>query len=225
MKRRLLLATVLSLAAGLVTLGMAVGAKPADPVPWPIFRVTLEGPRLIVEPANLPVNTTAWWSIVAQSDKAIDLYLNAAHEGKGYSIRYTLPLGGQPGPQPKPEPQPDPKPKPDPNPQPVPQKLACVVVEESKARTPEQGIVLASPKVRALFKGSDFRIYDPVADSGQWRVPPTDLAPYVERAKGKTLPQVYLVDEKGIIRYENGLPKTVADFEALVESILKGVSK
>ena len=120
-------------------------------------------------------------------------------DGKIKFAYYTLTRKDSPNPNPQPDPKPDPLPP--------PAELLAIVVEETAERTPQQGIVLASAKLRALFPKL-FRVTDKDSDSA-------DVKPYIERAKGKTLPMLWLVDAKGTVYFEGALPATVAAFEAL----------
>lgn len=103
-----------------------------------------------------------------------------------------------------------------PLPPPVPSELWGVVIEETTERTPQQAIVLASPEVRALFDKGEFRVIDDDTPVG------ADLRPYLDRAKGKKLPQLYLVDSKGTVCYEGPLPATVAEMKSLVAKYKPG---
>jgi hypothetical protein len=130
---------------------------------------------------------------------------------------YTVTRKPDPNPQPNPNPNPQPDPKPDPKPTPV-ENLWGIVIEESAERTPAQAALLTSPKVRSLFREGEFRIIDPIDDTGK-RVPVApDMKPYVERALDGTqkLPVLFLVDSKGTIFYEGSPPATVAEMETLV---------
>lgn len=116
---------------------------------------------------------------------------------------------------PSPEPSPEPEPQPDPTP---PAELWGAVIEESKARTPEQGAVLASPEVRALFPAERFQVLDPVKDDGSVVTVPDDLKPYVERAMASKAkwPMLFLASPTGTIYYEGTLPVTVEAMKTLV---------
>jgi hypothetical protein len=95
--------------------------------------------------------------------------------------------------------------------------LWAIVVEESAERTPAQGIVLASPKVRALFPAAGgFRLVDKDSKVD------AALQPYVDRAKGQKLPVCFLVAPTGQVYYEGALPATVDAMTALVAKIKGG---
>jgi hypothetical protein len=141
--------------------------------------------------------------------------------GRPGSASYVLPLAfeGAPGPTPGPTPVPPTPIPPTPIPPPTPPAdLWGVVVEESSARTPAQGIVLLSPKVRALFRPQEFRLLD--------KDPPAtpDMQPWINlaKAKGLTLPVLFLFDSKGVVYYQGDLPATVAAMETLVGKIKTG---
>lgn len=197
----------------------AAGPKPAA-IPTPIYQVqstyssagdTLTETRR-VRPTNMPATSKSWWITT------VTPIVHVVYEG---GELYVFPWKG--GPSPNPDPQPDPIP-----PVPVPvTELWCIVVEESASRTAEQGIVLASPKVRALFPAAGgFRLIDPWKDAARTQENgpiPTELRPYVDRAKPvPILPVCYLVEPNGTVHYEGPLPKTVPDVEALVARIKKG---
>jgi len=97
---------------------------------------------------------------------------------------------------------------------PKPTELYAVVVEESSLRTPEQAIVLGSQRCRAAFRGFRVTDQDVKNESGQ---PPTDLKPYLDRAKGKTLPYLMIVGADGTVWHEGTLPATVDAVLVLVK--------
>lgn len=118
-----------------------------------------------------------------------------------------------------PIPNPGPGPNPGPNPNP-PAKAWLVVIEETREATAERGAWLSNPEIAAYLKAKGWRhrvadrdVLDPQGK------PPADLAPYLERAKGKSLPQVYLVDQDGVVRIDGPLPATPAELVALLRKV------
>lgn len=115
-------------------------------------------------------------------------------------------LNGQPGPVP---------------PTPVgPHKLYMVIVEEATDRTPSRAQLFedAGLQQRIKDKGHKYLLIDKdvitKADGG----PPEKLKPYLERARGKTLPWVIIVDQTtGVELGSEQLPGNAADIIKLIE--------
>jgi len=122
---------------------------------------------------------------------------------------------------------PVPPPPPPPPPPPVPTELWAIIIEESAERTPQQAIVLASPKVRAMFKG--WRLFDPMKSPTEPNPVPVELQPYVDRVNNPeahlSKPVLFLTEPKGTVYFEGPLPETIPAIEALVGKIKKGGSK
>lgn len=203
--------------AGLgLILFLAAEAQPAEPraIPTPTYSTTAtyagKGDTLTVtqtvRPNNLPATVRSWW---------VTTVVPIIHVVVDGDQLFVFPyLGPAPGPNPKPDPKPDPKPAPPP----VPTELWAIIVEETAQRTPQQAIVLASPKVRAMFKG--VRVCDPVPGPV-----PNELKPYTDRVDAANLkkPVLFLTDLKGTIFFEGPLPETIPAVEALVDRIKKGM--
>lgn len=113
------------------------------------------------------------------------------------------------------KPMPDPKPKPEP----YAGKFRMVVIEETD---------MAASNRAAFFADKDLLAYLKTKLSGKVRVadqdvkdetgvPPKDLVPYLNRAKGKALPQVFLVTDGGTVLMEGDLPKTPAELLATIK--------
>ena len=120
-----------------------------------------------------------------------------------------------------PTPDPKPDPKPDPDVQPVtPTKLWVVIIEETSEAASNRGAMLSDAKLidRMNAKQHRFRVVDKdvVGPDGK---PPADIARFLDRSKGKPLPQLFLVDEKGAARFAGDLPKTAADLLALIQKV------
>lgn len=226
MFRRTMLATVAVLAAA-----VAVAAQPAG----------IEGPAKAEPYKMLDHSVSGDWESAIWDVQPPKADLRASSDGKtltwvappgAYTVeavvvnftgkrinRFKLPvLIGTPGPQPDPQPDPDPKPSPnpEPGPKPDPSKLWVVVVEESAQRTPAHATVILSQEFRATVPQGQWRLVDkdtPVAQG---------LQSYVDRAKGRTLPQMFVVDTAGKILWEGPLPGTPADAVGVVEKVKKG---
>lgn len=112
-------------------------------------------------------------------------------------------------------PKPDPKPIPDPKP--VKGKLhGYIVVEETSTSWPERGLTMATTAAwadanKVARRWVDQNVKDVTGN------PPKDMAPWLNRAKGKNLPMVYLVTEKGEILFEGELPLTSDGFLTLLK--------
>ncbi len=134
-----------------------------------------------------------------------------------YLLPYRLD-GVTPGPTPEPKPQPDPKPTPEPVPV---AQVWLLVVEETSQRTAPQAVVLASPKVRESVAGRIMLL------DQSWALPDARQS-YLDAAKGKTLPQMFLVPgdpqttpaSKAV--YSGALPVAVEEMVLLIGKWQKG---
>lgn len=118
------------------------------------------------------------------------------------------------------KPKPDPKPKPEPDVLPVsPTKLVVVIIEESEDQVAERGRYFLDKKLSARMKekGHKFRVVDKDAVDASGS-PPADVKRFLDKAKGSSYPQYYLVDEAGNVRAEGNAPKDPA---ALLAEITK----
>jgi len=101
-----------------------------------------------------------------------------------------------------------------------PTKLFVVIVEETADAVASRGVMLSDPTLarRMAEKGHKFRVIDKdVADAkGN---PPADVKPLLDRAKGKAYPQLYLVDETGVIRFEGDLPKSPGELIGAMQKV------
>lgn len=113
---------------------------------------------------------------------------------------------------------------PDPGPTPpgpvTPSALFVVVVEETAQAAATRGAFFTDPALSARLKdkGHKPRVVDKDVKNAAGQTPP-DVKPYIDRAAGKTLPVMYLVDPTGKVRYEGVVPKTSAEFISLLESV------
>lgn len=108
---------------------------------------------------------------------------------------FTVVVGNPP--QPQPGPNPDPKPDPGPTPSNKPVKF-IVVIEETADGAGARGNLLLSRVVatRLNEKGIRHRIVDKDGRSANG-LPPADVKRFLDDAKGKTLPRLYLLDDAG----------------------------
>ena len=95
-----------------------------------------------------------------------------------------------------------------------------VVIEETARRTPEQAAVLADAGVARYVreKGWRVRVADRDARDSR-RQAPADLKPYVERARGKRLPYLFVVDAEGHARHEGPLPAGAAGLLEILKKV------
>lgn len=152
---------------------------------------------------------------------------------KGDIIQAWVPVvvtdGNEPSPGPSPGPAPTPKPPPGPEPIPVPPKpvpipftgpLHVIFVEDTSAATPERGRLFRDRDIAAYIKAKkiEFHVVDRNGKDAAGQTP-ADLKAYVERASGKTLPQLFLVTKDGDVLSEGQFPysKTPAEFMTLIK--------
>lgn len=120
-------------------------------------------------------------------------------------------------PPPGPGPQPDPQP-----PGPVtPAKLYAIFVEETATAVAQRGAMFNDKDFAAWLagKGHRWRVADQNVQDAAGNVP-ADIAEYVADAKGKALPQLYLVsieNGKRVRRYAGAAPLTTKELRALME--------
>lgn len=107
-------------------------------------------------------------------------------------------FGQQPQPPPGPGPGPDPEPTPN-----TPTKFKIVIIEETDEAVAGRGAFLASTTLAAYMreKGHSWRVVDQDVTDVNGKQP-ADIAPYMQLAKGKKLPQVFLVDDAGKLRFQ-----------------------
>lgn len=102
-------------------------------------------------------------------------------------------------------------PVPDPIPAPVTDPVAfLVIIEETGEATAGRGALFADPKLAARLKEKKigWRVADQDVKDSTGK-PPADLVPYLGKAKGKPLPQVFFVAANGKTIYQGDLPKDV----------------
>jgi hypothetical protein len=122
----------------------------------------------------------------------------------------------QPGPAPVPTPVPvPPEPTPVPPPPPAPVPAGVVVVEDPDAADQARGLFLSNKKVAAFFKNSGLThsIYSTAAVGPDGK-PPAGAAKYLDGAKGKALPYLFVIDAAANVIREQ--PVDLTDPEAFV---------
>ncbi len=134
--------------------------------------------------------------------------------------------GSDPAPQP-PAPQPpapQPNPNPRPNPKPVgPVKVKAVIVEETADLAAARSRFVGDAKIQERWKANGhpgFTVLDKDTKDGATNATPAAAKPYIDRAKGKGLPQLYLMNaQTGDLLYEGPAFDDPAVFLAVVEKI------
>jgi hypothetical protein len=114
---------------------------------------------------------------------------------------------------------PPPPPTPPPPPPPVAVGKLWLVIVETPSGAAGRGKLLADPALQALVKARGHRLRVVDADvRGPDGNPPADVAPYLDRAAGKTLPQLFIVTEAGAVLFAGALPETGAALAELVKA-------
>jgi hypothetical protein len=95
-----------------------------------------------------------------------------------------------------------------------------VVIEETAQASSARGAYLASADLAAYLRARGWRMRwaDRDARDAGGKAP-ADLAPYLARARGRTLPYLCVVDEHGNVWHEGALPATPAGLLALLKRI------
>lgn len=113
--------------------------------------------------------------------------------------------------------RPPPDPIPNPTPTPVKGKLfSYIVVEETGTTWSDRGATIATAAAWADANDIKRRWVDQDVKDVTGN-PPKDMVPWLNRAKGKKLPMVYLVTAKGEILFEGELPLSSDGFLALLK--------
>jgi hypothetical protein len=135
-------------------------------------------------------------------------------KGELVTMRFKVPVGLNPNP-PTPVP-PDP-------PGPVtPAQLYVVVIEETDQAARGRGAMFTSGALKARFaeKGHKWRVVDQNVVGPDNVTPPADVVQFLEAAKGKPYPMVFLVvieNGKRVIRYSGPCPPKDTDLLALIQ--------
>lgn len=165
------------------------------------------------------------WAKIA---KLATLILTILAGSAGTTAVMTLAPGCHaPPPQPTPPTPPvPPTPPAPPTPPPVPpiaEAAGLVIIEDTAQASSARGLLLADPKVTGyIFEHRlKHRIVD-ISTLVQQGGPPAELVPYLERAKGKPMPYLFVLDAKGATLAEKPCPLTPADFLAALGHHAKG---
>jgi hypothetical protein len=118
---------------------------------------------------------------------------------------------------------PDPKPV-DPKPTPAKsRRLATVVIEETADASAKRSTFFGSKELADRYRDRKHAaptVADQNIRDGATNATPESLKPYVERAKVKALPQLYLIDlDTGDVVFEGPVPDGVADFLKLLDRV------
>lgn len=94
------------------------------------------------------------------------------------------------------------------------------MIEETSQASATRGAMLADGQLAGYLRehGIRWRIADRDAVDSMGRVP-ADLAPYLRRARGKTLPYMLLVDPSGRLKREGPLPGTAAELLSVMRTL------
>jgi hypothetical protein len=132
---------------------------------------------------------------------------------------HTVKIVGTPDPKPPDPPGPIPPDPPKPPPGPI-TKAWVVVVEENTQASAIRGLYFADPALKDYIvkKGWKFRSTDKNVKDASGNTP-ADLKPYVDIAKDKTLPWLFVIDQSGKLPYEGALPSSPAEMLALLKKI------
>jgi hypothetical protein len=125
-----------------------------------------------------------------------------------------------PGPAPVPPVPPGPGPKPDPTPDPIAAgKLYVVIIEETRNAVITRGVWFADRQLKAAMdsKGHKWRVVDQNVTNAEGQTP-ADVKRFIEDAKTKTLPMLYLVNENGKTVFSGAAP---VDVSRLLELLTK----
>ena len=116
-------------------------------------------------------------------------------------------------------PRPPPIPDPTPTPTPTASKMWIVVIEETANATQARGLFFADKALKARIdeKGHHFALADKDVKDAKGNVP-SDLAPWLTRASGKTLPHLFLIAPDGATLYSGELPMTPGMLLALIQA-------
>lgn len=144
---------------------------------------------------------------------------NAAGE-KRQAFAFTDIVAGEEGPPP-PNPPFPPLPPDPPVVEPGPRWV--IIVEETKDRTPQQAAVLTDSSFRQWIAtaGHDYRMIDQDVQNRAGTVPAA-CVPYLDLAKGKTLPRLFIVDgssgdSQGKVLFSGDLPSSAAALKTLIQ--------
>lgn len=150
--------------------------------------------------------------------RAIILKLSASGKTQKLTVsgKATIGVGG-----PVP-PKPDPKPPVPPGPAPVPvtpSKMTLVVFREASNASANENIAITNPALNEYLrsKGHRWRILDKDVRDAAGQVP-AEIAFYSKHSAGKTLPQIFVIDENRLVRHQGDFP-SAAELLALLPKL------
>lgn len=115
---------------------------------------------------------------------------------------------------------PDPPPTPTPTPTPASGPFWLLVIEETGEASGARGDFFANKELRSriVTKSHKYRVADKDV-KGRDGKPPPDMAPWLDRTKGKKLPWLYIIDAKGNIAFDAEMVRTPADLIKLLDKL------
>lgn len=117
-------------------------------------------------------------------------------------------------------PKPDPDIKPTPDPVPVVGSIWILVIEETSMASDSRGRFFSNAALAARLKAKShkYRVVDKDVVGPDGR-PPRDLAPWLEKAKAKTLPALWLINSAGDVLFEGDMVRTPQDLIKILDKI------
>jgi hypothetical protein len=184
----------------------------ADEFTFKLLGNKLRGIREFSDPKTLRL------SLIGYADETAWVVVSSVKGGKLQQLGTVKVIVGAGGPTPVPPkpdpPKPDP-PKPDPDPSPGPlakSKLWAVFVEETAAAVPDRASMFGPLQLRDFMErnGHAWRVVDKDVVGADGKTP-KDVERFVKDSVGKALPRLYLVDEKGKVRWSGPAPAKAND--------------
>lgn len=133
-----------------------------------------------------------------------------------------MPERCKPCPQPDPTPQPQPPTPTPPNPQPDPvvgKVTGVIIVEDTAKADQSRGLFFGDPKVSAFFKNSGLaHAVIPVSAVDEKGQTPADAKKYLDEAKAKGTPRLFMVDDKGAVLKQQDMTYDPDAFVKLFEA-------
>lgn len=164
---------------------------------------------------NLIDGTTATAVFLPMQDGQVALVYATRNGNLGL---WTMTPTISPAPQPPIPPNPNPVPPTPVPPQPITQKLSIGIVEDPRTTTLEQKAVLIDKEWRnlAVTKHEFIGLIPKDIKEKQTGLPPANLLPFLNAAKGHELPYVVFFDKAMSLVYSGPLPDSSAEMTALI---------
>ena len=171
--------------------------------------------RLSLQPVDVPVGTLVIQGTAKGSVTITALGIDAA--GDPAELRtITLVVDGGAGPDPTPGPGPNPKP----SPVVVDGPKSITLIEDTTSPYPLRAKYWEDPDLLAKLKAKGSTVHKADVNAP---APAPDMVPYMQRAAGRKLPQVFIVvpsgPKAGTLLFEGPLPATPADLSKLLDTI------